>query len=72
MGPHARLMVDGVSNYDVPRALAFAKAVSRYEIAWFEQPLPIDDIAGMAASIAKAEFRSAASKMTMVCGPFGA
>jgi L-alanine-DL-glutamate epimerase-like enolase superfamily enzyme len=48
MGPHAKLMVDGVSNYDVPRALAFARAVAPYDVYWFEQPVPIDDIAGMA------------------------
>jgi L-alanine-DL-glutamate epimerase-like enolase superfamily enzyme len=48
MGPGAKLMVDGVSNYDVPTALAFAKAAQRYDLYWFEQPLPIDDAAGMA------------------------
>ena len=40
-GPHARIMVDAVSNYDVPGAIAFAQAVRRYGIAWFEQPLAI-------------------------------
>jgi L-alanine-DL-glutamate epimerase-like enolase superfamily enzyme len=48
MGPAAKLMVDGLSNYDVPTALAFAKAAQRYDLYWFEQPLPIDDVAGMA------------------------
>jgi L-alanine-DL-glutamate epimerase-like enolase superfamily enzyme len=47
MGPDAKLMVDGVSNYDVPTALAFAKAASRYNIYWFEQPLVIEDVGGM-------------------------
>jgi L-alanine-DL-glutamate epimerase-like enolase superfamily enzyme len=48
MGPEARLMVDAVSAYDVPRALAFARAVAPYDVYWFEQPLPIEDVAGMA------------------------
>ena len=47
MGPDARLMVDAVSAYDVPRAIAFARAVAPLDIYWFEQPLPIDDIDGM-------------------------
>ena len=48
MGPDAKLMVDAVSNYDVPKALAFARAAAALDLYWFEQPLPIDDIAGMA------------------------
>lgn len=47
MGPNARLMIDAVSAYDVPRAIAFARAVAPLDIYWFEQPLPIDDIEGM-------------------------
>ncbi len=48
MGPQARLMVDAVSAYDVPRAITFARAVAPHDIYWFEQPLPIEDVAGMA------------------------
>ncbi|MGL4242254.1 MAG: mandelate racemase/muconate lactonizing enzyme family protein [Beijerinckiaceae bacterium] len=48
MGADAKLMVDAVSNYDVPTAIAFARAVQRYDITWFEQPLAIEDVAGMA------------------------
>jgi L-alanine-DL-glutamate epimerase-like enolase superfamily enzyme len=48
MGPKAKLMVDAVSAYDVPKALAFARAAAQYDIHWFEQPLPIDDFEGMA------------------------
>jgi L-alanine-DL-glutamate epimerase-like enolase superfamily enzyme len=48
IGPKAKLMVDAVSAYDVPKALAFARAAQPYDIHWFEQPLPIDDIEGMA------------------------
>jgi D-arabinonate dehydratase/D-galactarolactone cycloisomerase len=48
MGPGPRLMVDAVSVFDEPRAIAFARAVSPFDIHWFEQPLPVDDVAGMA------------------------
>ena len=47
MGAGPRLMVDAVSNYNVPQALAFAEAVRRYDIYWFEQPLATDDVDGM-------------------------
>ena len=47
MGPDARLMVDAVSNYDVARAIAFAHAVAPYDIYWFEQPLPVEDVEGL-------------------------
>jgi L-alanine-DL-glutamate epimerase-like enolase superfamily enzyme len=46
-GPDAQLMVDAVSGYDVPRAIAFARAARDLDLTWFEQPVPIDDIAGM-------------------------
>jgi L-alanine-DL-glutamate epimerase-like enolase superfamily enzyme len=41
-------MVDAVSNYDVPTALAFARAAQRHDLTWFEQPVAIEDVAGMA------------------------
>lgn len=47
MGDGARLMIDAVSAYDVPRAIAFARAVAPLDIYWFEQPLPIEDVEGM-------------------------
>jgi L-alanine-DL-glutamate epimerase-like enolase superfamily enzyme len=46
-GSDASLMVDAVSAYDVPNALAFARAVQACDLAWFEQPVAIDDLAGM-------------------------
>ena len=47
-GPDALLMVDAVSNCDVPHALALARAMAPHDVTWFEQPVPIDDVAGMA------------------------
>jgi len=46
IGREARLMVDAVSNLDVPRAIALAKAFAPYDITWFEQPVDTADVAG--------------------------
>jgi len=46
MGPEPRLMVDAVSNLDVPRAIALARALAPYDITWFEQPVDTADVAG--------------------------
>lgn len=48
MGPEAMLMVDAVSNCDVPHAIALAKAMAPHDITWFEQPLVLEDVQGMA------------------------
>jgi L-alanine-DL-glutamate epimerase-like enolase superfamily enzyme len=48
LGPGPMLMVDSVSNHDVPTALAFARAAQRYDLTWFEQPVAVEDVKGMA------------------------
>jgi len=47
-GPEALLMVDAVSACDVPHALRLARAIAPHDIVWFEQPLVLEDLAGMA------------------------
>jgi L-alanine-DL-glutamate epimerase-like enolase superfamily enzyme len=47
-GPEALLMVDAVSACDVPHALRLARAIAPHDITWFEQPLVLEDLAGMA------------------------
>jgi L-alanine-DL-glutamate epimerase-like enolase superfamily enzyme len=47
-GPEALLMVDAVSACDVPHAIALARAVAPHGVTWFEQPLVLEDVAGMA------------------------
>jgi len=47
-GPGAMLMVDAVSACDVPHAIALARAVAPHDVTWFEQPLVLEDVAGMA------------------------
>lgn len=48
MGPEPRLMVDAVSAYTVPQAIAFARAAFSYGLYWFEQPVDIADVEGQA------------------------
>jgi L-alanine-DL-glutamate epimerase-like enolase superfamily enzyme len=47
MGPEARLMIDAVSTYDVPTALALARGLAGHDITWFEQPVPVEDLDGL-------------------------
>ncbi|MFV0472962.1 MAG: mandelate racemase/muconate lactonizing enzyme family protein [Pikeienuella sp.] len=53
LGPKIDLMVDAVMGshpdpWDAKRALAFARAIEPYRIAWLEEPLAADDYDGMA------------------------
>lgn len=43
MGPDAPLYLDVNCAYDVPTAIAVAKALVPYNIGWFEEPIPPDD-----------------------------
>ncbi len=48
LGPEPRLMVDAVSAYTVPQAIAFARAAFSHDLYWFEQPVDIADVEGQA------------------------
>jgi D-galactarolactone cycloisomerase len=43
MGPGKALYLDANCAYDVPTAIAVAKALVPYNIGWFEEPVPPDD-----------------------------
>ncbi len=43
MGPNAALYLDANCAYDVATAIAVAKALTPYDIGWFEEPVPPDD-----------------------------
>jgi D-galactarolactone cycloisomerase len=43
IGPDAPLYLDANCAYDVPTAIAIAKALVPYNIGWFEEPVPPDD-----------------------------
>lgn len=46
IGPHVALMIDAHGSLDVPTAIHVAKAVEEYDIAWFEEPVSVDDHPG--------------------------
>jgi L-alanine-DL-glutamate epimerase-like enolase superfamily enzyme len=48
IGPDTKLMVDALYNLSVPEALAFARAIERYDIHFFEAPVSVHDVKGQA------------------------
>ena len=46
IGPDIGLMIDANHAYDPASAIALAKAVERYDIAWFEEPVIPEDVEG--------------------------
>ncbi len=44
IGKDAMLMVDANNNYDVSGAIRMAESIEKYDIAWFEEPVPMDDL----------------------------
>lgn len=49
LGPDAELTADANMAWDVPQSLAFLRAAQDAGLAYLEQPLPPEDIAGLAA-----------------------
>ncbi|MEX2533962.1 MAG: mandelate racemase/muconate lactonizing enzyme family protein [Trueperaceae bacterium] len=49
IGPHVELMVDANGGYDLATARTVAHELARHRVAWFEEPLPSDDLRGYAA-----------------------
>jgi D-galactarolactone cycloisomerase len=46
IGPGIQLMVDANEAYDILTAKRVAREIQQFDIAWFEEPLPPDDIDG--------------------------
>lgn len=44
VGPDVTLMVDANCGYDLPMAIRVAKALEPFDLLWFEEPLPPDDL----------------------------
>jgi L-alanine-DL-glutamate epimerase-like enolase superfamily enzyme len=53
IGPGITFMVDANYGFDVPQAIAAAKAFAPFDLLWFEEPIIPDDYAGY-ATIAEA------------------
>jgi L-alanine-DL-glutamate epimerase-like enolase superfamily enzyme len=48
VGPEFNLRIDANAGYDADTSIRLAKMVAPYKLQLFEQPVPADDIAGMA------------------------
>ena len=48
IGPDVRLMVDYNQSLTVPEALRRIDALARFDLAWVEEPVPAEDLAGHA------------------------
>lgn len=46
IGPDVKLMVDANHAYNATSAIALAKEIENYDIFWFEEPVPPEDIEG--------------------------
>jgi L-alanine-DL-glutamate epimerase-like enolase superfamily enzyme len=62
----AGLFVDANGALTVKQALAFADRVARFGVAWFEEPVPSDDLEGLALIRARAP-----SGMDIAAGEYG-
>jgi len=49
LGPDHNLMVDANFALDVGQAISFSKAIEKFDIGWFEEPICPDDFEGYAA-----------------------
>lgn len=49
IGPQVTFMVDANYGFDVPQAIAAARAFQPYDLLWFEEPIEPDDYLGHAA-----------------------
>ncbi|QHO71565.1 mandelate racemase [Bradyrhizobium sp. CCBAU 051011] len=46
IGPGIALMVDANHAYDATAAIRLGRMIERYDIGWFEEPVPPEDLAG--------------------------
>lgn len=49
IGPGRKLMLDANCGYDLDTALTLVEEIKALDIAWLEEPLPPDDLAGLRA-----------------------
>src|SRR3954471_11361569 len=46
IGPDIALMVDANHAYDASAAIRIGRMIEAHDIAWFEEPVPPEDVAG--------------------------
>ena len=47
-GPDVKLLIEGHGRFDVPTAVKIGRAIERFGIEWFEEPVPPGDIDALA------------------------
>jgi L-alanine-DL-glutamate epimerase-like enolase superfamily enzyme len=47
IGPSTNLFVDANGAFNARQAIAFAKTIERFNVAWFEEPVSSDDLDGL-------------------------
>ena len=62
LGPDVKLMVDAHGTFDVRQARRFARGVERANLTWFEEPVNVDDLDGMAEVRASTDIPIAAGE----------
>jgi muconate cycloisomerase len=62
LGPGALISADANQGWSSEQAIQYARAVSGCGLAFFEQPVPADDVAGMAAVAAASDIAIAADE----------
>jgi L-alanine-DL-glutamate epimerase-like enolase superfamily enzyme len=70
LGPHRRLMVDANECFTHAEAVRRARSWEEFDLFWFEEPLPIDDIAGHAQLKAHTSIPIAAGENLHTRGQF--
>jgi L-alanine-DL-glutamate epimerase-like enolase superfamily enzyme len=63
VGPDIKLMVDANHAYTAAQAIQFGRMVERYEIEWFEEPVPHTDLRGGAEVCAALDMPIATGEM---------
>ena len=53
IGPDIKLMVDANGAWDVPTAIRMGRAMERYDVYWYEEPVSPDDAVGSAEVAAR-------------------
>ena len=48
VGPGVQLLIEGHGRFDVPTAVRLGHALAKFDITWFEEPLPPGDLDGLA------------------------
>jgi D-galactarolactone cycloisomerase len=62
LGPDVKLMVDAHGTFDPRQARRFARGVESAALSWFEEPVNVDDISGMAEVRASTDIPIAAGE----------